>query len=81
VVRFSRKIAALGERRWQLVHTRKGQLRLALVSIPAEIYKATKSGAIISFRQLHEPSGNPVKYEKVVPGIRAIDADDIIQGG
>src|SRR3546814_1432072 len=53
----------------------KGQIRLALVSIPVEIYAATKSGAAISFRQIHEPSGKPVKYEKVVPGIGPIDTD------
>jgi DNA end-binding protein Ku len=58
----------------------KGQIRLALVSIPVEIYPATKSGAAISFRQIHEPSGKPVKYEKVVPGIGAIDTDDIVKG-
>ncbi|GGB74716.1 non-homologous end joining protein Ku [Blastomonas aquatica] len=58
----------------------KGHIRLALVSIPVEIYAATKSGAAISFRQIHEPSGKPVKYEKIVPGIGAIDHDDIIKG-
>jgi DNA end-binding protein Ku len=58
----------------------KGHIRLALVSIPVEIYSATKSGAAVSFRQIHEPSGKPVKYEKVVPGIGAIDHDDIVKG-
>lgn len=58
----------------------QGQLRLALVSIPVEIYPATKSGAAIAFRQIHEPSGKPVKYEKVVPGIGPIDTDDIVKG-
>lgn len=58
----------------------KGQIRLALVSIPVEIYPATKSGASVSFRQIHEPSGKPVKYEKVVPGIGSIDTDDIVKG-
>ncbi len=58
----------------------KGQLRLALVSIPVEIYSATKSGASISFRQIHEPSGKPVKYLKSVPGIGPIEADDIMKG-
>lgn len=58
----------------------QGQIRLALVSIPVEIYPATKSGASIAFRQIHEPSGKPIKYEKVVPGIGAVDADDIIKG-
>ena len=39
----------------------QGQIRLALVSIPVEIYPATKSGAAVSFRQIHEPSGKPIK--------------------
>ena len=42
----------------------RGQIRLALVSIPVEIYPATKSGATVSFRQIHEPSGKPIHYEK-----------------
>ena len=58
----------------------KGQIRLALVSIPVELYRATKSGASISFRQIHEPSGKPVKYEKVVPGLGPVDRDEIIKG-
>jgi DNA end-binding protein Ku len=58
----------------------KGQIRLALVSIPVEIYSATKSGASIAFHQIHEPSGKRVKYEKVVPGIGPVDVDEIIKG-
>lgn len=58
----------------------KGQIRLALVSIPVELYRATKSGASISFRQIHEPSGKPIKYEKIVPGIGPVDRDEIIKG-
>lgn len=58
----------------------QGQIRLALVSIPVEIYAATKSGAKISFRQIHEPSGKRIAYEKVVPGIGPVDRDEIIKG-
>lgn len=58
----------------------QGQIRLALVSIPVEVYSATKSGAKVSFRQIHEPSGKPIKYEKVVPGIGPVDADEILKG-
>ena len=58
----------------------QGQIRLALVSIPVEIYPATKSGAAISFRQIHEPSGKRVNYEKVVAGIGPVDRDDILKG-
>ena len=58
----------------------QGQIRLALVSIPVEIYSATKSGARISFNQIHEPSGKRISYEKVVPGIGPVDRDEIIKG-
>ena len=58
----------------------QGQIRLALVSIPVEMYSATKSGAKIRFNQIHEPSGKRISYEKVVPGIGPIDRDDIIKG-
>jgi len=58
----------------------RGQIRLALVSIPVEIYPATKSGRSIAFHQVHEPSGQRVKYEKVVPGIGPVDRDEILKG-
>ncbi len=58
----------------------KGQIRLALVSIPVDIYSATKSGASIAFNQIHEPSGKRIKYEKVVPGIGAVEPDEIVKG-
>jgi DNA end-binding protein Ku len=58
----------------------QGQIRLALVSIPVEIYSATRSGASVSFRQIHEPSGKPIHYEKVVTGIGPVDQDEIMKG-
>ena len=58
----------------------QGQIRLALVSIPVEIYTATKSGAQISFKQIHEPTGKPIHYEKVVTGIGPVDTDEIMKG-
>ncbi|RYE03666.1 MAG: Ku protein [Sphingomonadales bacterium] len=58
----------------------QGQIRLALVSIPVEIYTATKSGAQIAFHQIHEPSGKRIKYEKTAPGIGAVDVDEIVKG-
>ena len=58
----------------------QGQIRLALVSIPVEIYSASKSGAKIRFNQIHEPSGKRIKYEKTVPGLGPVDRDEIIKG-
>jgi DNA end-binding protein Ku len=57
-----------------------GQIRLALVSIPVEVFSATTSGAQIRFNQVHQPSGKRIAYEKVVPGIGPINRDDIIKG-
>src|ERR671921_1212004 len=58
----------------------RGQIRLALVSIPVELFPATRSGASIQFHQIHEPSGKRIKYEKVVPGIGPVNTDEIIKG-
>ncbi len=58
----------------------QGQIRLALVSIPVEIYPAVKSGAKIAFRQIHEPTGKPISYEKVVQGIGPVEPEDILKG-
>jgi len=58
----------------------QGQIRLALVSIPVELYPATKSGATIQFKQIHEPSGKPIHYEKVVNDIGPVDTDEIVKG-
>ncbi len=57
-----------------------GRIRLSLVSIPIQLFSATKSGNRISFNQIHEPSGKRIRYEKVVPGIGAVDKDEIIKG-
>ena len=58
----------------------KGQLRLSLVSIPVEIHSATKSGARVSFRQIHGPTGKRVRYEKTVPGVGPVKSEDILKG-
>jgi DNA end-binding protein Ku len=58
----------------------KGQIRLALVSIPVEIYSATKSGAQVAFNQIHEPTGQRIRYEKVVPGVGPVNPEEIVKG-
>ncbi len=58
----------------------KGQLRLSLVSIAVELHTATKSGGKPSFRQIHEPTGKPISYEKVVKGVGPVDRDEIMKG-
>lgn len=58
----------------------QGQIKLALVSIPVEVYPATRSGAAVSFRQIHEPTGKPIRYDKVVSGVGPVDPDEILKG-
>ncbi|MCA1439743.1 hypothetical protein I6F07_05790 [Ensifer sp. IC4062] len=57
----------------------KGQLRLSLVSIPVELFSATRSGASVSFRQIHKPSGKPIHYQKVVEGVGPVGVGDIVK--
>jgi len=45
-----------------------------------QVFTATKAAARISFNQIHKPSGKRIRYEKVVPGVGAVDADDIVKG-
>ena len=58
----------------------QGQIRLALVSIPVQVFPATKSAARVSFNQIHKPSGKRIRYEKIVPGIGPVEAEDIVKG-
>jgi len=57
-----------------------GNLRLALVSVPVKIFPATASGARISFHQVHKPSGKRIRYQKIVPGMGPVEADEIVKG-
>jgi DNA end-binding protein Ku len=58
----------------------KGHIRLSLVSIPVELYTATKTTEKIAFRQIHEPTGKPIHYQKVVAGVGPVDTDEILKG-
>ncbi len=58
----------------------QGQIRLALVSIPVEVYAATKSGPAIAFHQIHEPTGKRIRYEKVAEGVGPVPNEDIAKG-
>ena len=43
-----------------------GNLRLSLVLIPVKLSPAVSTQEAISFRQIHEPSGKPIRYVKGV---------------
>lgn len=58
----------------------QGHIRLALVSIPVEIYTAMRSGAAISFCQIHEETGKPIRYQKVATGIGPASSEESVKG-
>ena len=60
--------------------TWSGSLRLALVTVPVQLFPAIRSGAHISFHQVHRPSGKRIRYQKVVPGVGPVDTGDIVKG-
>ena len=57
-----------------------GQIRLALVALPVKLYSALDSREKISFNQIHEPTKQRIRYEKVAPGVGPVDKDDIVKG-
>ncbi len=57
----------------------KGYLRLSLVTIGVEVYNGIESKSEISFRQIHNPSGKRVNYEKTVQGVGKIDSADTVK--
>jgi DNA end-binding protein Ku len=58
----------------------KGYLRLSLVTIGIELYSAVSRSSQLSPHQIHKPSGKRVRYQKVAPGLGAVDTDEIVKG-
>jgi DNA end-binding protein Ku len=57
-----------------------GFLKLSLVTIVVRLYTATTEKERIHFHQIHEPSGERVRYQTVVPGLGAVERDEIVKG-
>jgi DNA end-binding protein Ku len=57
-----------------------GQLRLALVSIPVQLFSAVKTGARLAFHQVDAKSHKRIRYEKLAPGIGPVDTKNIVKG-
>lgn len=58
----------------------KGHLRLSLVALPVQLHSATSRGGRIAFHQIHRPTGERVRHQKVVPGVGPVEADEIVKG-
>jgi DNA end-binding protein Ku len=57
-----------------------GFLKLSLVTIGVRLYTATSERDRIRFHQIHEPSGERVRQQLVVPGLGPVERDDIVKG-
>ena len=57
-----------------------GYLKLSLVTIAVRLYTATTERERVRFHQIHEPSGERVKQQLIVPGIGPVERDEIVKG-
>ncbi len=57
-----------------------GYLKLSLVTIAVRLYTATSERDRVRFHQIHEPSGERVRQQLVVPGIGPVERDEIVKG-
>ena len=57
-----------------------GFLKLSLMTIAVGLYSATIEKERIHFHRIHEPSGERVRYQNVVPGLGPVDSSDIVKG-
>lgn len=57
-----------------------GFLKLSLVTIAVRLYTAATERERVRFHQIHEPSGERVRQQLVVPGIGPVEREDIVKG-
>ena len=57
-----------------------GYLRLSLVNIPVRLYTATSSERSIAFHQIHEPTGERIRYQKIAPSVGPVENEEITKG-
>jgi|SRR5215469_13045083 len=57
-----------------------GFLKLSLVTIAVRLYTAATEKERIRFHMIHEPSGERVRQQLVVPGVGPIERDEVVKG-
>ena len=58
----------------------RGTIRLSLVSVPVRLYAATSSSRRLSLHMIHEPTGERVRYQRVVPDVGPVSNEEIVKG-
>jgi len=57
-----------------------GFLKLSLVTIGVRLYTAATEKERVHFHQIHEPSGERVRQQLIVPGLGPVERSDIVKG-
>jgi DNA end-binding protein Ku len=57
-----------------------GFLKLSLVTISVRLYTATTERERIRFHMIHEPTGERVRQQLVVPGTGPVERDEVVKG-
>jgi DNA end-binding protein Ku len=57
-----------------------GFLKLSLVTIAVRLYTATTVKERIRFHMIHEPTGERVRQQLVVPGTGPVERDEVVKG-
>jgi len=57
-----------------------GFLKLSLVTIGVRLYTAATEKERVHFHQIHEPTGERVRQQLIVPGVGPVDRADIVKG-
>ncbi len=60
--------------------TWSGHVRVSLVSFAVKIFTASNPSRQIALHQIHKPSGQRIRYQKVVPELGPVDTDEIVKG-
>lgn len=57
-----------------------GFLKLSLVTIGVRLYTASTEKERVHFHQIHEPTGERVRQQLIVPGMGPVERSDIVKG-
>ena len=57
-----------------------GFLKLSLVTIGVRLYTAATEKERVHFHQIHEPTGERVRQQLIVPGVGPVERSDIVKG-
>ena len=55
-------------------------MRLSLVTFPVQLYSAIEGKEKVTLHQIHKPTGERVRYQKIVPDLGPVPSEEIVKG-